>query len=155
MVRVPRSCSSEQLLSIVYDWLDVLAKEDYDAVAAALGYLLAYGQPPAECIRDEICRYRSPEFFPGIEDFKVSDWRSACGGNPSPKKLVRWYKPTEALPIVAVVNIDLPLNGRWSDLEADFVFFLSEESEDVLVMRLEEIGSYKQYQREMKEAEKE
>lgn len=27
----------------------------------------------------------------------------------------------ESLPIVATVELDLPLNGRWSDLEADFI----------------------------------
>jgi hypothetical protein len=138
MVFVSRLASDIELLAIVRDWLDALAREDYESVFAALGYAVANGRPGAECIREEIKRYRSPEYFPGIDEFAVTDWRAAQGGNPEPLQLIRWYEPNE-LGIRATVEIDLPMNGRWSDLEADFLL-LEKGFEDGYLLRLEHIG---------------
>jgi len=94
---------------MVREWIDVLSREDYQAVANALGYALSFGRPPAECIEMEIKRYRSPRFYPGVERFVVSDWRTAHGGNPEPYQLIRWYKPN-SIQIKATVELDLPMN---------------------------------------------
>src|SRR5688572_7739859 len=120
MVLVPLSATDDELLAVVRSWLDVLAAEDYERIFANLGYAMAWGGG-AEAIRRDIEKYRSPELYPGVSKFRVTDWRIASGGNPSPTLLVRRYKHSERLPIVATIELDLPLNGRWSDLEADFV----------------------------------
>jgi hypothetical protein len=138
VVRVPLSASDDELLGIVRSWLDVLAAEGYDRVFAELGYAMA-GGAGAEGIRRDIQRYRSPEFYPGISDFRVSDWRTAVGGNPKPFVLVRRYEYMETLPIVATIELDLPLNGRWSDLEADFVVTISQPDATEGVLALEDI----------------
>jgi len=120
MIHVPLAATDDELLQIVRSWLDVLADEDYERVFRNLGYAMGLGGG-AEAIQRDIQSYRSAKFYPGVSDFRVSDWRTATGGNPGPKILVRRYKYMESLPIVATIELDLPLNGLWSDLEADFV----------------------------------
>ena len=120
MVHVPLPATDDQFLQIVRFWLDVLAAEDYERVFTSLGYAMAWGSG-AQAIRRDIEKYRSSAFYPGISAFRVSDWRNAAGGNPAPRTLIRRYKYMESLPIVVTIELDLPLNNRWSDLEADFV----------------------------------
>ncbi|MCL1826321.1 MAG: hypothetical protein FWG26_10400 [Betaproteobacteria bacterium] len=124
MVRVPLSASDGELLSIVRSWLDVLAAGDYERVFDQLGYAMAWGAGSAGTRRD-IGAYRAPDLYPGVSEFRVTDWRSAHGGNPTPLALVRRYAYSETLPIMATIEVDLPLNGRWSDLEADFVLMVN------------------------------
>jgi hypothetical protein len=145
MILVPLNATDEQVLDIIRRWIDVLAAEDYLAVATELGYLMNYNSSPEECIRAEIKRYVSPEYFPDVTNFVVTDWRAAQGGNPEPLSMVTWYKPnTNGLR--GAVSFDLPLNGKWSDLTADFVFF--DNSKDGYKLALEEISSRKQSERE-------
>ena len=153
MIYVPRDASDQQVLDIVRGWIDVLAKEDYEGVFAELGYAVSFGEPGGECIRKAIKRYRSPEYYSGIEDFVVTDWRKALGGNPSPNCSVRWFKPNDigGVGIRGVVSFDLPLNGRWSDLTADFVFFQNKNLSEGYPLCLEEIQSSSQFQREVKD----
>jgi hypothetical protein len=113
------------LLEITRYWVSVLAREDYDAVFNALGFSMAYQTPEitgADRIKSEIKNYRSEHYYPGVTDFSVSNWDNANGGNPNPCRLVRFYKPND-LKIVATIEFDLPLNGKWSDLQASFVVF--------------------------------
>ena len=143
MVLVPLSATDEELLAIVRSWLDVLAAEDYDRVFAHLGYAMAWGEG-AEGIRRDIQRYRSLAFYPGVSEFRVTDWRTVSGGNPSPTALVRRYPHSERLPIIATIEIDLPLNGQWSDLEADFVVTAENAADVEGVLSLEDISSPRQ-----------
>lgn len=143
MVRVPLSATDDQIMQLVYRWLDALAAEDYEQVFKNVGYAMAYGSG-AEGIRRDIQRYRSSELYPGVSSFRVSDWRTASGGNPNPSVLVRRYQPLEDLPIAMTVELDLPLNGQWSDLEAHFVVTLPTPGASEGVLWLEDICSYTQ-----------
>jgi hypothetical protein len=119
------SLTESGLLEITRHWVNVLASEDYDAVFNTLGYAMAYQSPEltgAERIKSEIKNYRSEKYYPGVTDFSVSDWDSANGGKPNPYRLIRFYKPND-LKIKATIEFDLPLNGKWSDLQASFVVF--------------------------------
>ncbi len=140
MACIPLLSTDAELLAIVRSWLDVLAAGDYQRVFDSLGYPMAYGAG-AEGIRRDIENYRSPQLYPGISDFRVTDWRTASGGNPKPTTLVRRYKYMEGLPIVATIEVDLPLNGSWSDLEADFVLMKPGPSDTEGVLSLEDICS--------------
>ncbi len=140
MVTVSRTATDDQLLQIVRSWLDVLAAEDYEKVFESLGYSMAWGEG-AQAIRRDIEKYRSPEFYPGVSEFRVTDWRNAVGGNQDPKILIRRYKYMEGLPIVATIELDLPLNGRWSDLEVDFIVIARNPDDIEGVLRLEDINS--------------
>lgn len=113
------------LLEITRHWVNVLAAENYDAVFNALGFAMAYQTPEltgATRIKSEIKKYRSERYYPGITNFSVSSWESSNGGNPNPCRLIRFYKPNN-LKIIATIEFDLPLNGKWSDLQASFVIF--------------------------------
>ena len=140
MVRVPLSVDDDQLLQIVRFWLDVLATGDYERIFESLGYAMAWGGG-AQAIRRDIEKYRSSALYPGIAEFRVSDWRNAVGGNPEPKVLIRRYEYMKSLPIVATIELDLPLNGRWSDLEADFVVTTLGPHAAEGVLSLEDINS--------------
>jgi len=138
MVIVSLGATDDELLQIVRSWLDVMAMGDYGRVFEELGYAMAYGAG-SEAIRRDIKSYRSPDFYPGVADFSVSDWRTPVGGNPEPRMLIRRYKYNASLPIVATVELDLPLNGRWSDLEAHFVLTVSSEQDTKGILSLEDI----------------
>ena len=145
MIVVPQNATDEEVLDIVRKWVDVLAAEDYEAVVKELGFLTGFYSSPAECPRAQIKRYVSPEYFPGVIDFVVSDWRTAHGGNPEPQSTVTWYRPN-SVGLRGTVSFDLPINGKWSDLTADFVFF--ENNNEGYKLALEEIFSRKQLERE-------
>ena len=159
MVLVPHNATDDAVLDIIRKWIDVLAKEDYEAVVAELGPGLhfAYGfySSKAECIRAQIKRYVSPEYFPGVTDFVVTDWRLAKGGNPEPRRDVTWYEPNNlgGVGLRGAVQFDLPLNGKWSDLTADFVFW--EHDNENYALALEEITSVNQSLREAEKFERE
>lgn len=139
LVRVPISASDEELLRIVQYWLDVLATEDYEKVFENIGYAVAFGAG-AEAIRRDIKCYRSQELYPGVSDFRVTNWRTAVGGNPDTDACIRRFKGyTEDLPIVATVDTFLPLNGRWSDLSASFVVTVTGPDEAQGWLALEDI----------------
>jgi hypothetical protein len=140
-------------LSIVKGWVDILAKQDYQTVFENLGHSISsFAEPSAKSIRKAVEYYRSPEFYPGVSVFAVSDWRTARRRNAEPKREVVWYKPTQVR-MRGAVAFDLPLNGRWSDLTADFVLFDGDKQNDGYILRLEEIHSWRQTQREIEEQE--
>ena len=105
-----------------------------------MGYALAFGRPKHECIREAIQGYRSATHYPGIERFVVTDWRTASGGNRDRRQEVVRYKPNST-GLVGAVAFDLPLNGSWSNLTADFVFFEGSDPTQGFPLSLEEIGS--------------
>jgi hypothetical protein len=138
MIRVPFSATDDELMQLVYPWLDALADEDYARFYENVGYAMAYGAGAAGICRD-IQRYRAPELYPDVSTFRVSDWRTAAGGNANPSVLVRRYEPSQDLPIVITIELDLPLNGRWSDLEAHFVVTVASPNDSEGVLWLEDI----------------
>lgn len=146
MVIVPKDATRNEVLDIVRDWVDVLSLGDFRSVANALGYGTSYGRSAAESIRQDIERYRSDDFFPGTETFRVSNWRTAVGGNPNPVKQVIWYRPN-SMRLAGAVAFDLPLNGKWSDLTADFVFTDRGGQADGYILGLEDISPWSERQR--------
>ncbi|HEX3949186.1 MAG TPA: hypothetical protein VHW95_04985 [Steroidobacteraceae bacterium] len=153
MNRVPRGASREKVLEIVRGWVDVLAAQDYQTAFEKLGYSISSGDSSFERITRAIQCYRSPDYYPGVTTFIVSDWRTARGGKPDPQQKVIWYKPN-TVRMAGAVAFDLPLNGGWSDLTADFVFFENDNPDAGYILRLEEIHSWRQTQREMEAQER-
>ena len=145
MAEISRDLSDEQLIEEIMRWIDLLAKSDYTSFGAALGYSHEEGDP-SESVRRAIANYRSPDLYPGVEAFSVTNWRKARGGNPEPRREVVWYEPNASM-LAGAVTVDLPLNGKWSDLQADFVL-LDRDSYSGLDLCLEEVYSWKQRARE-------
>jgi len=134
--------------------VDALALGEFEKVFDALGYALAYQEaiPGPEVIRRRIEGYRSSDYYPGETTFKVTDWRVASGGNPNPKKEVTRFEPS-TLGLLVAISFDLPLNGKWSDLTAEFVVFASTKQDRDCSFSLEEISSWAQTQREIAKSE--
>lgn len=135
MTIVPRDITKDALLDVVRSWVDLMAAGDYEAAFARFGYSLAE-RPSVACLTEALRDYRSEQFFPGETAFRVTDWRTAEGGNPAPEEKVEWYEPSGSL--AGAASFDLPLNGKWSDLQADFVLFESRDRAGYIVV-LEEI----------------
>jgi hypothetical protein len=140
MVKLPWPTTDDALLALAWSWVDVLAKGDYATVFLEIGYARAFGGG-AEAIRREIEEYRDPVYFSGETVFRVTDWRTAKGGNAAPTVRVERFVPTDTLPILAGVDVDLPLNGRWSRLRASFVAFVDGTDQDKAVFWLEDFWS--------------
>ncbi len=137
-VWINSNSSDDEILEIVLEWIDVLSKQDYERVAKELGYWDYDVGAATKAIREAIEGYRSPELFPNVEDFRVSDWRLAMGGNLEPIREIVWYKEN-TVGIVVSVCVHLPLNGAWSDLAADFLLFERGNRPGQYQLKLEEI----------------
>src|SRR5438045_1928981 len=99
-VWIDSNSDDDELFEIVFQWIDVLSNRNYELVANELGYLNFDLKAATEAIRDAIESYTSPELFPDVEDFRVSNWRLATGGNPHPSwEIVRFNE--NAVGIVA------------------------------------------------------
>src|SRR5579864_2406345 len=114
MVFIPHKATDEEILTIVRQWVEILATEDYAKVFAELGYSMNpyFNYSGGEAIRQEIKKYRSTEFYPDVTDFKATDWRLAKGGNPSPKQNVARFKPNN-IKLAGAIQFDLPMNSKW------------------------------------------
>lgn len=134
MIYIPHDASSEQVLEIIRAWIDLLAAEDYQAAFDAIGPDGLRGDWTPEFLRDDIKKYRSAEFYPGEVDFRMTDWRTARGGNPEAEPEVLWYADNDS-GLVGAIAFELPLNGRWSSLTADFVIRKNDGQEgDILTL---------------------
>jgi len=147
MIFVPRDASDEQVLKIIRGWIDLLVGENYHAAFEAITLETEDAAHPTwapDFIRDDIKNYRSPLYYPGVEDFRVTDWRTAQGGNPEARHDVIWYRPSPDWSLAGAVAFDLPLNGIWSSLTADFVFWENDNLNEGFRLGLEEISSWEQ-----------
>lgn len=150
MIFVPREATDEQVLNIVRGWIDILADEDYES---AFDAITAHGSQETwtpEFIKSSIKNYRSPEHYPGVEEFRVTNWRTAHGGNADAEQAVTWYKP-HSFVLAGYINFDLPLNGQWSDLKAEFVLWYHGSQGEGYILGLEDIESQEQKLREWAE----
>lgn len=152
MVFIPYDASDEQVLDIVREWIDILAREDYEAAFHAIAFHTPQETWTASFIRNAIKNYRAPEHYPGVEDFHVTNWRTAQGGNTEAKQEVIWYEPNTT-GLAGAVAFDLPLNARWSNLTADFVLWENDNLEEGCILGLEDIGSWEQREVEAADAE--
>jgi hypothetical protein len=146
MVFISRTASDAEIIETIIPWIDALAREEYESVFENLGYAMAYqfDLSGPDCIRHMITSYRSQLLFPNETSFKVSQWENADGGNESPAKIVTRYKQN-SINIIGSCTIDLPVNGRWSDLSAQFVWMESKNSDEGCILALEDLNFPEQY----------
>ena len=152
LIDIPRDASDGRIMAIIRTWVDILAGGEYELVGSSLGYAMSFGEPHGACIHGALKGYLSPGYYPGVEHFTVSDWRVAAGGNHAPKRMIRRYEPN-ASRLAGVVEFDLPLNGRWSDLTAEFAWFADERANGGYRLTLETISSLRQLQCEADEVD--
>ncbi|MGJ8655149.1 MAG: hypothetical protein ACSHX6_01760 [Akkermansiaceae bacterium] len=135
MIFFEHDVTDEGIMSCVHDLIDVLVRGDYEAFFASVGYTMDGDAASVDSIKSGLGRYRS-DIYPGVAEFMVTDWRKAEGGNPEPKCEVIRYEPNST-GLVGAASCDLPLNGKWSDLCADFIL-VEHVSKQGYVLRLEE-----------------
>jgi hypothetical protein len=138
MTHVDRNTSEDELIQIIESGVRLLSNKQYQEFIDNFGYTLGEGTPSPQWIIADLKNYES-EFYPEETDFEVTDPSLAFGGNSNPQKKVVWFANNEAA-LVGSVAYDLPLNGQWSDLCAEFVLFET-GSPDGYILKLEEISS--------------
>ncbi len=136
MLLLPDAASDDEILAAVRTWVDLLAREDYAGAFALTDHDAYYGWTP-QLIREVIAGYGLPHDGKGPRH-RVTSIESA-GGTGS-RGQVTWYElPAGASPLcarVGHVELDLPLDGSWSDLTATFEL---RRGESGLVLVLHEI----------------
>ncbi len=153
MIHVPRDATNDEVLDIVRTWIDILATRDYEAAISAIISDSERETWTPYFLEVAVERYRSPEYYPAVEKFYVTDWRTAEGGNPEAMQQVRWYKPNSS-GLVGTAEFDLPLNGQWSDLQAEFDIWEGGAPEESYLLGLDEIRSWAQDQRRYEEEDR-
>ena len=133
VVRLPRSATDEQILTVVRRWADLLAAEQYDRAYGMTAHN-SYHQWSPGLMRDVIEGYGLPEPH-HRGPFRVSPVATATGGARARRKVTRRAAPAHDGE-VGEVWFDLPLNGEWSDLTATFTIH---ELNGEVVLCLEEI----------------
>jgi hypothetical protein len=143
MIYAPPNPTDEQLIDVVRHWIDLVANREFQKAFDLYSYRMAPLRPEltgAESIAIDIERYRSASLFPGETRFSVTDWREATGGNPAPTQKIVWYKAND-IGISCVISVNLPLNGKWSGLLAEFLLYDFQPGLGYLV-ELEDISFY-------------
>jgi hypothetical protein len=114
MVVLRADASDQELLSVADRWVDCLAEQDYSAAMALTAHDEYYGWTP-DLIRGVIEGYGLPDPHPR-GPFRVTARADARKG-PEPRRVVERARDADVL---GRVEVDLPLNGAWSDLTATF-----------------------------------
>jgi hypothetical protein len=134
MIELPLTASKEDILKVVESWVEALAQGDYKQA-----YEMTYHLPDDPY---------TPEFLPTWlanygwhETYQVTSLNAVSPkpeGQVPPYRDVDFFKtlPAENGSTVGYIDFDLPLNGEWSDLTAQFDIW---QLNDSLVLRLMEI----------------
>jgi hypothetical protein len=113
-MRLPEDPGDDEILRAVEDWIDDLARGDYESAFSRTGHDRYYGWTP-KLMQAVVEGYGHPEPDPRGA-FRVTS-RCMAQGRPAQRQVERHNLPRGA---IAEVRYDLPLNGEWSDLTATF-----------------------------------
>lgn len=125
MIRtLPKNASDEQILSLVSEWVGLLAAEDYSGAL--------------EIVRS------GPQWTPDLLARVITNWGDSSVESRGPTRVTREADadgtPTRSVDRFAngLVRVwyDLPLDGEWSDLTATFEV---QEEEEGLVLVLSDV----------------
>ena len=134
MILIHRNATEEVILGRVRDWVERIAcgeMEEAFRLVNIEGYEVQWRPRHLLAILRDFCS----DLYPEETDFRVTSWRTAEASARKPLHEVVWYEPNPSF--LAVVNYDLPLNGRWSDLQAVFILRESDDP-DQLLLQLED-----------------
>jgi len=132
-MRLPQVATDEEILTLVRQWVELLAHGNYEAAYDITGHEPYYQWTP-ELIRQVIEGYGLPEPHPA-GPFRITSLASAKGG-PEPRHCVERFETARDDGRIGHVLFDLPLNGEWSDMTATFGVYRYEDS---VVLSLNEI----------------
>jgi hypothetical protein len=143
MICIPNNASTEDVLQVVQAWVDLWAELGPEAAFTAIA---ADGQNTwtPEWLEQAVANYRPSEMYPDTQEFAVTPCESAKAINHDPTRKVEWYKPNKSR-LAGYVNFDLPLNGQWSDLLAEFEVWEGGDPQGDYILALSEIRSWDQF----------
>ncbi|MGA9997156.1 MAG: hypothetical protein WBP93_17190 [Pyrinomonadaceae bacterium] len=138
MKKLPLYADDEEVLSLVRQWVEHLAKRDYTQAMALLSQGERYAFWTPALVEERISSYGPPEGGDKDSISRVTPPGSAQVYDIKPRHSVDWYDPElkEEGEVVGVVHFDLPINGVWSDLTA---ILNIEKGHDFLSLELEDI----------------
>ncbi|MBW3625916.1 MAG: hypothetical protein KY468_21190 [Armatimonadetes bacterium] len=129
MILVPWNATEEEILERVRDWVEGIACGEVEEAFRLLTEGVEDRWQPRH-LQYILSSYRS-DLYPGETEFRITSWKTARTEGREPARNVTWYEPNPSF--LAVIEYDVPLNGRWSDLQAVFILYEREDSEDRLL----------------------
>jgi hypothetical protein len=140
MILLSRNSTDEEILEKVYTWLALLDAEDYVGETKAI----LYGKTDpwgADYLRKAITEYRQDGIASNERPARITSIKTAKILDHKPDyNIIRYLRNDTGL-FGAIDNFDLPINGYWSKLTADFVILNRQDPTDDCVLCLEEIHS--------------
>lgn len=143
MIYISNRASDEDVLQIVQTWVDIWAEHGPEAALTAISLDRNDTWTP-ELLEYAVTSYHQSELYPNTSRFIVTSPTAATVANHMPMREVKWYAPNST-GLAGDVRFDLSLNGRWSDLLADFDLWVSNALDESYLLTLDEIRCWDQY----------
>jgi hypothetical protein len=122
MVTLPPTATDADLLAVVRSWVDLLAAGEYAQAQALLVRVEEDRDWPPARVAEIIAAYEPPPKARAEGPARVTPVRTARVVDVLPRHAVSRWGPGCRPGVVGDIHFDLPINGAWSDLMANFLF---------------------------------
>ena len=143
MIYLPRNVSTEDVLQVIQAWVELWAELGPEAAFSAIALDENDTWTP-EWLEYATANYRPLELYPDAPLFVVTAPDTAMIASHVPTREVQWYNPKNT-GLVGDIRFDLPLNGRWSDLLAEFDLWGGDALDKDYLLTLDEIRCWDQF----------
>lgn len=150
MIYIPDTASDEDILQVVQGWVKLWAELGPEAASSAIAVDENDPWTP-EWLEYAITNYRPLGLYPDAPLFVLTAPDSATITGHVPTREVKRYDPKNS-GLVCDVCFDLPLNGRWSDLLAEFDLWGGDASDENYLLTLSQIRCWDQFWAEEEKA---
>src|SRR6478609_935400 len=116
MVILPHNATEDDVLSVVRQWVGLLAAGDYVQAQSLLLREGAERDWPPEMVAQLIASYELPPAVSGEELSRVTPVGEARVFDIQPRAAVSRWEGGGRPGVVGDVHFNLPINGIWSDL---------------------------------------
>lgn len=142
MIYFPRDTSTEDIVQLILEWIELWA--DLGSESALSAITVENDAWTVELLDLAVSSYHSSELYPDTRNFTVTPPSLASVAKHLPFKQTDWYdSPDTAL--AGSISLDLPLNGYWSGLQADFDIWKGDDATDDYLLTLSEIRDWEQH----------
>ena len=135
MIQLSLNSSNEDILQAVINWIEVLAEEKYSEAWQMLWHPSEDDHWSKELMVLSIESYGVPD-DPTLEKYRVTSYNGIVPRHDVTRINKGVHSPFAGSQYVAIVDVDVPLNGEISDLTATVQVF---EVEASLVLKLHDI----------------
>src|ERR1700722_12266490 len=133
MIFVSRDSTDEELFETVYTWLALLEAGDYAGATESIRY--GDNDPwDEDYLRKAITEYRQDGLTSDDQQAKITSYSAAKVLDHLPEPVINRYLSNDSGLIGAIDSFDLPINGYWSNLTADFVVWEGKPPESDCVL---------------------